>query len=381
MIYDLVKHAFPEGAAEHAFWVFPRSWRVHITWKYRREIKNFARINTKISTRPDPAYAKRIDSFWIKHYGKKVNKAWHAAYASVNGLKDERYIPKDVLYAEILPRLNRRGLANAYEDKNRYAVNLEGAQLPVTLVKNINGDYYRDEISRPIPRQSAFEHLTAHEGCAIIKPSLNSGGGKRVKKLFIHSGEIFKEGERVSFEALEADYGKDFIIQAEIEQHSAIRGVHSSSVNTLRLTTFRFHGEIHLLSTMVRFGNGGSVIDNLSAGGLICGVDEAGHLNKCAFDKYGQEHERHPFSGYAFQEILIPKIDAFSEQAVFLHHQLPYFDLVSWDFAIGPHAEPILVELNLGGVHTVYQIVNGPLFGSFTEELLEDIRDGHYISV
>lgn len=372
MLTKSVGQRFPE-AKKHAFWVFPRVWKYFVRAKYRNEIRLLSRKNTDLALRPNSAYAKRIDSFWKTHYGKRVNTAWHAVCAGANGLEDERYIPKDLCFSEIYPWLNRQDLADAYIDKNSSDVFLEGVVAPTTILRKINGNFYLDK-RHPISCESASDHLLAHEGTVFIKPSF-ACCGRDVRSLVIRENTIYMQNRPVAFRELDAKYGRDYIIQARIEQHPLMQEIYPGSVNTLRMVTFRFRGKIHLLLAFARFGDNSSIVDNLAAGGVACGIAKDGRLNEFAFDKYGQKYEKHPFTGYVFKDGLIPNFDAFSDQVVALHRQLPYFDLVSWDIAVGPHAEPILVELNLAGDSTIYQIVHGPLFGSFTEELLENIRE------
>jgi hypothetical protein len=345
--------------------------------QHKKDIKNLSKQNTAISIHPSSSYAKRIDSFWKDHYGKGVNNFYyHAAIASVNGIEDERYIPKDIWLSEILPWLNRLSLHDAYTDKNSTDVFLKGFQAPVTILKKINGNFYLNK-NQPTSYKAAYEHLMLHEETMFIKPSFTSGG-ENVKTLVIKANKIFIEDIPVSFERLDTDYGKDYIIQSKIEQHPIMQAIYPGSVNTLRMVTFRFKGKIHLLFTFARFGNRGRVVDNMGAGGLGCNVNKEGRLNTYAFDKFGYKFEKHPFTNYVFKDALIPNMNIFSDYVISLHEQLPYFDIVSWDIVVGTHAEPILLELNLVGESTIYQMINGPLFGPFTEELLETIRDSQY---
>ena len=48
--------------------------------------------------------------------------------------------------------------------------------------------------------------------------------------------------------------------------------------------------------------------------------------------------------------------------------------LISWDFAVDPQGEPVLIEVNLtyGGV-LVHQLCNGPIFGDRTEDILSRV--------
>jgi len=344
--------------------------------RYQNEVKNLARQNRSLSIRPSSSYATRIDSFWKKYYGKSVNKFCHAVCASVNGIEDERYIPREIWNLEILPYLNRLALHDAYADKNAIDIFLEDFQAPITIFKKMNGIYYLSK-NQPISRNTALKYLLEHGGTVIIKPSF-SADGKNVKALYIQDNQIFVGDKPIPFERLDDAYGNDYIIQEKIVQHPIMHEIYPNSVNTLRMVTFRLKSKIYPLFTFARFGNRGGVVDNIGAGGLGCRINEDGNLNKYAIDKLGYKYERHPYSNYSFEEGRIPNINAYSDYVITLHHQLPYFDIVSWDIAIGLQAEPILIELNLVGDSTFYQMVSGPLFGSFTEELLEKIRDSPY---
>ena len=55
-----------------------------------------------------------------------------------------------------------------------------------------------------------------------------------------------------------------------------------------------------------------------------------------------------------------------------LHLQVPYFRIVAWDVAINENAEPILLEFNLTAQCTDHQGVTGPLFGKFSDQILNE---------
>ena len=48
--------------------------------------------------------------------------------------------------------------------------------------------------------------------------------------------------------------------------------------------------------------------------------------------------------------------------------------LISWDFAIGKDAEPILIEMNISfGEIDFHQLCNGPILGDDTDDILKEI--------
>ncbi|CAM4354504.1 sugar-transfer associated ATP-grasp domain-containing protein [Paenibacillus tarimensis] len=342
--------------------------------KYKNKIASICRSNGNVGTMQQE-YSQRIDQYWESHYGSKINKAWHQAYASVNGVFDERYIPEDIYYIEIEPKLNRRELFKAYVDKNSYGRILSGYLSPETILKNRNG-YYSDGADTPLTFGDAEKHLLARSGMFFIKPSIESGGGKGVEALYIEQGRIRFRDMPASFQQVADYYGKDFIVQDKLEQHEVLNGIYPNAVNTLRILTLRLGGRIHLLSTLARFGNQGSVVDNQAAGGVSCSVRPDGRLNTFAIDKYGHKHHAHPYTGAVFGNTVIPQYEQAVQHVFDLHEQLPYFDLVSWDIAIDPEARPVLVELNLIGQEiNFHQFNNGPLFGDLTDDILRLLKE------
>ena len=98
--------------------------------------------------------------------------------------------------------------------------------------------------------------------------------------------------------------------------------------------TLRLGEKIHLVSTMLRMGVNGNVVDNTRSGGISCSIDKDGYLKKFAFYNLFNRHDIHPnikikFDGYEVQ---------FYNKAVklckSLHEDLLHFNLVSWDIAI-----------------------------------------------
>ncbi len=57
------------------------------------------------------------------------------------------------------------------------------------------------------------------------------------------------------------------------------------------------------------------------------------------------------------------------------HKLLSRFEIISWDFAVEENGEPVLIEYNLNYPDVmIYQMNNGPLFGSLTQRVLEDVK-------
>ena len=54
--------------------------------------------------------------------------------------------------------------------------------------------------------------------------------------------------------------------------------------------------------------------------------------------------------------------------------RLPHFRLIGWDVAIDSNNEPLIIEANLtmSGLDVI-ETINGPLFGEYTDKVLEEI--------
>ena len=57
-----------------------------------------------------------------------------------------------------------------------------------------------------------------------------------------------------------------------------------------------------------------------------------------------------------------------------MHKRFAHFRIISWDFAVDENNDIQLIEFNFSpqGIR-IHQINNGPLFGEFTVEVLEEV--------
>lgn len=341
--------------------------------RLRKGRNQFARNNLLRET-TNKEYPLEVDAYWRTHYGKPVDPIWHIACANVTGNEDVRYVPHHIWFEEILPFFNKLSMRPAYIDKNLTDILLSVSDAPRTTVKRIHGRYY-DRDHNWISRERALDAILSGGREQIIKPSLTDNG-VGVRELKIVDNGIILNGRLASLDALEGSHGSDFIIQEKIVQHPIMAAPHPSSVNTIRIVTFRWKDEVRVLMAFARFGTGGKLTDNAGTGGVCCGIGDDGRLNPVAVDEFGTIHERHPTSGYAFgQQVAIPKYDELCLEAIRLHKRIFHFDIVSWDFAVNVDTKPVFLEINFQGVSFIYQFACGkPIFGELTDEVLEHIR-------
>lgn len=140
-----------------------------------------------------------------------------------------------------------------------------------------------------------------------------------------------------------------FIHQKRFEQHPEIDAIYSASINTLRVDSYiDKQGKTHILSVFMRFGAGGSFVDNASSGGFYVPVNlELGTLAKHGHQlmKYGgREYEAHPDTGYVFGGFQIP---LFEETCALVINAVTHIPdkIIGWDIAIGKE-HPVIIEGN-----------------------------------
>jgi Sugar-transfer associated ATP-grasp len=339
-----------------------------------RRFKKMVRSNRVLVTEPSATYLQDIRLYWEQHYGRRINPRWHIACANVTGVEDVKYIPHDVWWDDVIPFFNDLSMFAAYSDKNLYSILLRDCDAPKAVLKRINGRYY-DTDHRLISRDLAIDKICSDGRDKIIKPS-RTDNGKGIRKITISHRQALINSEEITLPDIEHQYGRNFIVQDMIVQHPSMAEPHPPSVNTLRLLTFRWNDTVRVLMSFARFGTNARVNDNAGTGGVCCGIDENGRLNDIAVDEYGRRYVAHPSTGYSFGKLsCIPNFDAIRRHVVTLHEQVPHFDLVSWDIAVGPQAQPIFVEMNFRGASYIYQYAcKRSIFGDLTSEVLQALR-------
>ena len=183
----------------------------------------------------------------------------------------------------------------------------------------------------------AVSAFLARHPTVILKP-IDSLGGHGVEK--VESSTISDLGAFVSH-ALEA---RQFLLEECLTQHPDLARLNPSSVNSLRLITFRKDGEVHSLASALKIGNGGA-IDNFSDGGMYTMVDDSGRALGAAFDGAGHSYTVHPRSGVPIVGFEVPcfaEAVALVSKAARVVPEVPY---VGWDVAIRPDG-PVLIEGN-----------------------------------
>lgn len=309
---------------------------------------------------------KLIKNYYNKYLSCDLSLLWHTLYINANNHFDHRYIPIDILFTEIIPFFNDKHFVDAYSDKNRYEDLFPDILHPKTILKKINGDYYLNNII--ISEEEAIKTIPKM-GTLIIKPTINTSQGNGVYIL-----ECNKLSSSQQVLSIFNKVGNNFIIQEKITSHISTNNLNPSSLNTLRVITYRKGSEVFILSITLKIGKKGSLVDNGHHGGYFCGVTMDGKLKKYLYTLNPFSRNEYTENGVKIFGIQLPNFETVCQTIKKCALKLPYARYVGWDIAINQEGIPVLIEINLkcpGG--NIMQIPNGPLFGEYTTEILNEV--------
>lgn len=322
----------------------------------------------------DNAFITKVHNYWKKHYQKEIDPSIHVAYKNLTGKEEPRLVPGLEMSKDFIPYFNDRTMISGYRDKNLYDILIDFPHSVETIVKRTRNNYY-DSKNNYIEDTLIIDTLESVDNEFIIKSS-DTNNGVSVEKLVLINKELTLANEKVSLKDLEDKYGSNFAIQKIIKQHDIMSDPHPNSVNTLRMVTFRWRGEIKYLLTFARFGAGGSIKDNAGAGGICVGVKDSGEFLETAIDEQCNVYTHHPTTNYSFADMsAIPNFDKFKSAVMKAHKNILHHDFISWDIAISENGDPIFIEANFAGAVWLYQLAcQRPIFGSLTEDVLQYVH-------
>ncbi len=322
--------------------------------------KGFEGIHNPISKE----YKKKIDSLWSGRYNIKVDYRWFAHYTHCFGVESPFFIPDNIFHSRIEPYFNRNDYIRCMSNKNYFEKWMPDVKHVVTIVRNINSTWYDHEFNL-LSVDDVLNKLSAYDEF-VAKPSIDSAGGAGVKF-------ITEKMDAIKLAKLETSFTNDFIIQETLKQHECLNKIYSHSINTMRIMTLNFHGNIRVLSSLLRIGVNGNRVDNMVSGGVNCAIFPDGKLANKLYNAIGTMVEGHPNTG-SMEDKQILNFNNVVETALKCHKSLPYMGIISWDFALDENLEPVLVEFNLKpqGLD-LHQRENGPIFGERTIEILDEV--------
>jgi len=271
-------------------------------------------------------------------------------------------------------------MALVFNDKNffeRYLVDYKHL-FPIAILRGINGVFYCRDYKQ-LSREGVVKILdNLSNGVEfILKPAIETGGGENILLVqkqngkFLILNNIYSASEFYSF--LKEKYSGSFVFQHRINQHPWFESFNSTSLNTVRLYTYRsvVDESIIPLTAYIRFGKPGSLVDSSSQGGRTCGVLMNGKINDFALGKYGEKY--HDLSVLIHNKgTMVPFFEDMKRIAREITPFFNYHRLLGFDFSVDDNNNIKLMEVNNLYVGIINQQMNtGPLFGEYTEEVIE----------
>ncbi len=313
---------------------------------------------------------RQVEEFFAPYC--KVSGETHAFFAKSYGEFHPEFLPNDIYHNYIDRYYNDAKKAEVLENKCYFPRIFPGVKQAGTVCYRMNGFWFN--VDNEIIGYEKAKDLVQAEQAVVLKQAIGSSGGKAVFFLD-NDGNIEAE-----FVRLATKIKRDILIQRPIRQHPELNRMNGSSVNSLRIMSFLSEDGVKIYSAVLRMGVNGSRVDNLSSGGVNCGIQDDGCLRKRGHTEEGEVIDRHPTSGVAFDGFRIPNFEKVLQTIRQIHVLVPHFRIVCWDFTVDDCGDPVLIEANLnrGGIFSA-QYNNGPLFGEDTKMILDEVFLGKKI--
>lgn len=153
----------------------------------------------------------------------------------------------------------------------------------------------------------------------------------------------------------------DSLAEELIIQHPRLAALNPSSVNTVRISTLKHKGTVHVLAASLRVGRSGKCVDNLHGGGVCCSIDlSSGIVVSPGLNGIGEVFLKHPDTNAVLLGTEIPHWSEAIQTVISAAEMLDDINWVGWDVAITENGIQI-VEGNTDQGIDVLQIGSGGL--------------------
>lgn len=184
--------------------------------------------------------------------------------------------------------------------------------------------------------------LVEHDMDAFCK-EVNGQAGYGAFALSVDRGKLYVNGELRDLDSVVGMFGNGiFVVQKKLKNNPEIEKIYSKSLNTLRLVTFlNEDGSVEFINAIMRFGAGGSIVDNACRGGVFVGVDKNGYLQDLGYREPGFNLSLvidgvHPDTGVSFVGMRLPFWDDVIDAVSRFHKFFFGIPSLGWDIAFTP---------------------------------------------
>lgn len=290
-------------------------------------------------------FTKRVEPYTYRYFHTMCNN-------------DPRIVPEDIASRYIESVLNPKRYRGFYADKNMYGRYIQPKEaVPVTYLYRVMGGMMHkgnDNGTTIVPLASGANELAAMIDekvmRLVLKPTIDSNSGHGVMLFTRDEGRfVTKEGEELSGAFL-GRYGSDFVLQEAINQHEYLKLFSTTSINTMRIMTYRsvVDDSVSVFAVCLRIGHNGSFVDNLFSGGCFLPIDvKTGLLGKELYNRYWQTTSEMNGVDFANNEFVLPFWDKAKAFATSIAQQVPHAHLLAQDIIVDSKGNPRLVEFNV----------------------------------
>lgn len=262
----------------------------------------------------------------------------------------ESYISDKVLFSAVAKTGTRRLHDTELNDKfHFYELTSEYFKRSAIEVKNAED-------------RTKFEQFVVGKDKVILKPnSAACGSGIFISKT---------DDPKGLFDKLMTEKG-EWIVEELIRQCDIMAAWNPSSVNTVRITTFKNNRGTFIHCPFMRVGRAGSDVDNCGQGGIYALVDvDTGMIISDGKDEHCNIYVVHPDSKVPFKGMQIPRWNELRQLVVEIHNKkMPKHIYIGWDFALSDDGW-VLIEGNWGE-YVCQQSVSGRGYKNEFIELLK----------
>lgn len=258
-----------------------------------------------------------------------------------------------------------------YSDKNMFARICGNENIANTLVCRIGGGVLLDKNLKPI---SSIDTVLKNYEKVILKPTFGSKGGQGIM-VFCREGNCLKSDDVILSETMLLNYGENFAIQEVIQQNDKLASLNPTSVNTIRVAVYRsvVDDKAHVISSIIRIGGAGMVVDNACSGGKYAGVDiKTGKIANTLRDINGKIYTSQNGIDYTTLDFTIPGWEIIKNKCQEIAENIPHHRLIAFDMTITNDLKPIMIEFNINAFsYWLFMYTNQPPLGNYTEEIIE----------
>lgn len=182
------------------------------------------------------------------------------------------------------------------------------------------------------------------------------------------------DDEELSLPFLNEKYKTNYLIQECLTEPPYLSNFNTSSINTIRLATYRDveSGKICIIGGVLRIGSKDSFVDNACSGGRFVRIFDDGKLDRFVCDEYGTKSSVHNGIDFSQDQFIIPNYDRIKDFAVQIAKRMPHMSLFANDIIVDENGNMKLIEVNTQLFsYWFFQFYDNPIFGDNLNTLLE----------